>query len=204
MAALINMNPMLTTSPLADGFLVETQGYIQGFDFDDQIARMHLKQGVVSASATAPVYAGMLVTEEINTINQNGPGNIIIPATAMGTGNVNYSGFTVLRQANNMIIATGNSVPLAGSGMSCMYFQAGSGARIMVAVDSSLASSLEGGSTTQQVSWDFTNQALTAYDSTTGALPVKIISFNDNSQTVLVNSGIYSWNPGQMAAIIQI
>ncbi len=204
MAALISMNPMLTTSPLANGFLVETQGYIQGFDFDDQIARMHLKQGVVSSGATAPLYAGVLVSELINTINQNAPGNIIEAATSLGTGNVNYGGFTVLRQANNMIITPGNSVPLAASGMSIMYFQPGSGARIMVAVDSGLAASLEGGSVNQPVSWDFVNQALTTYSSGAGALPVKVISFNSNSQTVLINSGVYSWNPGQTAAIIQI
>lgn len=199
----INFNPALTTSP-QNTFLQSTDGYVQGVYFDDPTTKNWLTSGVVGASVTQPIWGGMAITEEVATVNANALGNTLVLATSA----TNFTGFTVFNQANNMIIAPGNSVQIAAPGMTTNFFGVGSRASIAVAVLASLVTSLEGGAVNQPLFWDPALQQLTV-TGTAGsfALPAttKIRSFNSNSKIVSYNSGTgaVSWTTGN-AAIIQI
>jgi hypothetical protein len=148
--------PYATTNA-AGSFSVQSAGYVQGVFMDDPAARYGLSMGNLSASATGPVWGGMAISEFIPSAGVDGTlGSAIAPATA----SANLSGFSVFNQAYSMVGSPQSPVPLAGStGASVAYFRMGSGARIAVAADPSLVS-LDGGLTTQSVSFDFNNQIL--------------------------------------------
>ena len=83
-----------------------------------------------------------------------------------------------------MIQSPQSRVPLAGSGMQINYYPLGSGARLCLAADPSLASL--GGSTSQSsIAWDFVNNLLVPY---TGAVT---ISSGTYASTLSVSSGTY-------------
>jgi len=199
----ISFDPQLTTSS-SNNFQVSTEGYVQGTTFDDTSSRMWLASGVVASSVTQPVWGGLLVTEDVATVDKNQLGNSLVLASAAG----NVTGMTVFDQASNMIIVPGNSVQTAMSGMTVNYYRFGTNARIAVQVLSSLVASLEGGAINQTLYWDPALFQLTA-SGTSGAfaLPAttKIVSLNSNSKIVSYNSGTgaVSWTTGN-AAIIQI
>ncbi|HET8704809.1 MAG TPA: hypothetical protein VFM46_00795, partial [Pseudomonadales bacterium] len=64
------------------------------------------------------------------------------------------------------------------------FFRLGSGARLAVACDPSLAS-LNGGLITQQVSWDFNNQRLQPYDAATPTVNVTSLTATYSATTGL-------------------
>lgn len=192
----ITFNPQLTTVP-STGFLGTTKGYVQGAFFDDPSSRMYLSAGIIASSVTGVVYGGMALTENVNAANSNQAGNNLTIATAYA----NTTAFCVYNQANNMIITPGNSAQMAVAGMSASYFRLGSGARIAVQCNSTLANSLSSGAVNQQVSWDFTNQILIPFSTT--ALNVKVLSVNTNSKIVTNTSGVLTYSTG-ICAIIQL
>lgn len=199
MAAQISFNPNLTTSP-ANPFQTETTGYVQGAFLYDPSTRMYLLTGMIAASVSGPVFGGMALTENVNAPNSNAGGNTLVPATGYsGTGEV--TAFAVFNQASNMLIVPGNSAQMAVAGMSMSYFRLGSGARIPVQCNATLANALDAGNVLQQVSWDFTNQILIPFSVT--ALPVKVLSTNTNSKIVVNTAGVLSYSTGT-CAIIQI
>ena len=200
----ITFNPMQTLTG-SNSFQLESQGYIQGAFMDDPVGRMWVLPGTVAASVTQPVWGGLAIGENVPALDTgtNGtvPGSIVIPTTADAV-----TGFTVFNRAHNMLITPGNPVPVSSSGMSVAYARLGSTLRIPVSVSSALATTLEGGSITQQVSWDFTLNQLTAFVSGTNTvLPVKVLNVNANSKIVNYDSttGAVTWSYGY-AALIQI
>jgi hypothetical protein len=164
MVATVNFDYM-TTSNAPGTFLVHSTGFVQGVFVDDPTTRNWLKGGVVSVNETIPMYGGLA----INTQTQPSPvaggpvtnqGPIVSRATNVTLGAaLSVTGFTVFNQAYGMISSPQSPVPLAGSNYQIMFFDLGSNARIPVNCASTLAS-LEGGSTGQQVSWDFVGQQL--------------------------------------------
>jgi hypothetical protein len=199
----ISFNPALTTSP-SNTFLQNTEGYVQGNYFDDPSTKNWLTSGVIASSVTQPVWGGLVVTEEVATVNSNAMGNSLVIASSQA----NTTGMTVFNQANNMLLIPGNNVQQAVAGMTINYFRFGSNARIAVSCLASLVASLEGGAINQALYWDPALFQLTA-SGTSGAfqLPAttKIISFNSNSKIVSYDSGTgaLTWTTGS-AAIIQI
>ena len=196
MSALISFNPMLTTSP-QDSFLLDSDGFIQGVELDNQPNRIQLEQGSLLSTSTKPVWGAVQVNQLIPNVNTNALGNPIEIATVQNT----EFAFTVISRAYNMIIIPGNSVPLTLPGMSCMYFPNGKWTRIPVQCSSSLATALEGGLVSQTVYWDFTNQVLT--NTGTTALPCRVKGFNSNSLVVTYNAttGAATWGIGTCALI---
>ncbi|HQT68644.1 MAG TPA: hypothetical protein PLC74_13690 [Acetobacteraceae bacterium] len=197
----ITFNPALTLSP-QNSILLETQGWYQGAVMDDPTSRLQLVSAIVASTVTQPMWGGMAVTESVASIaSNNRQGN---PITIAAT-NAAITAFTVFNQANNAITVPGNSVPIYTAGSNMAIFRLGSNIRIPVQADTGLITALEGGATNQQVSWDFTNQALTTYSSGAGALPVKVLAVNANSRIVSYNSttGLVSWMVGN-AVLIQI
>lgn len=199
----ISFNPALTSAP-QNTFLPHTEGYVQGTYFDDPSTKNWLSSGVIASTVTQPVWGGLVVTENVATVDKNALGNSLTLATAQA----NVTGMTVFNQANNMIIIPGNSVQQAVAGMTINYFRFGSNARIAVPVLASLVATLDTGAINQALYWDPALFQLTA-SGTAGAfqLPVttKILSLNSNSKIVSYNSGTgaLTWTTGN-AAMIQI
>lgn len=196
----IAINPYLTTNP-GGLFDVETNGLTQGFTWDNPSTYMYLEGGRYSSSATAQLVGGMPIVEDVANENSNGLGQTI----SLATSNAAITGFSTFDRNYAAPQVPGSAVPLVYPGGSAMYYRLGRGARLAVQVSAALASALGGGSSIQQVSWNFTTNMLDVYDSATGALPVKIISgVNSNSKIVSYDSTTqtYSWTTGTAVVIM--
>ena len=169
MAANIAFNPLLTTVA-AGTFSTTTDGYIQGVMMDDPAVRYALSGGVLATAETLPMWGGVAIYEDI-------PGAAGAPNYNLGSivgraaNNAAIAGFSVFNQASNWVTSPQSEAPSAGNGMTVPFFRLGSGARIAVACDPSLAS-LEGSATNQQVSWDFNQQRLQPYDASTATITI--------------------------------
>lgn len=170
----ISLQPMLTGNN-AGGFSVQSEGYIQGFALDDPAIRYSLNQGQLASTETLPMWGGVAISESLQA---GSLGNSV----ARATSNAGITGFAVFNQAPNWINTPQSPVPVGTSGMSVPFYRLGSGARIAVACDESL-SSLVGGLTTQQVTWDVYAQRLKAYDAATATVNVTSITatYNNNN-----------------------
>lgn len=176
-------NPLATTNA-ANLFNVTTDGFVQGVYMDSPDTRYKLAGGVLSSSATLPVWSGVGIQELISSTGTNVTGNTIVQSSAQ----TNLSGFSVFNQNGAGLSSPQSPVPVVGTGMQVNFFRLGSGAQIVLAIDPALVS-LDGGLTSQQVSWDYTNQKIVAYDSV-AALPIKILQIQaSNCKTVAYNSG---------------
>lgn len=196
--ATLSFNPMKTIAPGAS-FLTSTHGYMAGSFLDDPSSNMWLASGVLADTITASVYGGTPLQEMVNAPGSNALGNTLNVAAT----NAEITAFAVFNQANNMILVPGNTVQMASGGMTISYMRLGSNARIVVPVSESLIATLDAGATNQQVSWDFTNNALIAYSSTVGALACKVLSVHDNSAVIATDSttGAAEWTTGYVAVI---
>lgn len=175
--ALVSFNPMKVTQP-QDTFKLSANGFIQGAFEDDNTARQLRSQGVIDASVTGVMYGGMAISEKTSNGKAMG-GSILIADTTP-----HITGFSTFDGMYNAIIVPGNEVPKVVAPQSIQYFRFGTNARIAVKCSDSLAAALVNGLINQQVSWDFVNQQLIAYDATPGALPVKIVEVRENSSTI--------------------
>lgn len=156
--------PFATTNK-PNSFSIQSDGYIQGMSMPDPSARNWLCGGNYQAGQTKPIWGGVGISENIAASAQTG--NTIAYATLIA----NLTGFTVFDQARSMVTSPQSPVPLAAPGQTVSYYRFGSNARIPLAIDPSLIS-LSGGLITQQVSWDFNNQRIVAYDAATPTISV--------------------------------
>lgn len=183
MASTISLNPVLVTN--APGtFFVSSDGLIQGTMMDDPVARYALAGGVLASTETLPMWGGVALFEDI-------PGASGAPSDALGSlvgraaSVATIAGFSVFNQASNWITSPQSKAPSAGASMGVPFFRLGSGARIAVACDPSLAS-LEGGATNQNVSWDFNNQRLQPYVASGATEAVTSITWAAGVATVVM------------------
>ena len=196
MSSLVNFNPMLTTFALGS-FNISSDGYTQGTAYDDPASRNYLAGGLLATTETLPMWGGVAIQEIISAATSNGHlGNNISRATA-STG---ITGFSVFDQGHNAITFNGNNVPVQTSGMSVPFYRLGSNARIAVACDPSLVS-LDGGLTTQQVSWDFNNQLLQPYDAATATVSLTSITSSYSATTGLYTFAVVAAAPSLVGAI---
>ena len=166
MANSVSVNPMLTTTALG-GFSTLSNGLVAGVAMDDPAIRNLLQGGSLSSSEVLPMWGGVGVYA--NLVNASGNAEL---GTVVGRGtNLTANaasklvGFSVFNQAHNWVNTPQSNVPTASSGMTVPYYLLGSNARIAVAMDPSLASSLIGGAIDQAVYWDFNAQCLVANNS---------------------------------------
>lgn len=166
------------TSAFSGSFYSTSEGDVQGTFYDDPAARWALSYGYLNPSDTntAPLYGGVLISAQVPTPGVTNPraylGNPLIHATTLTTTTASggASGFCVFNQAYNGVIVPGASnVPLYYSGDSAFWMPFGSGARVTVAADPSLAA-YEGDAVGTQLSWDFNEQRLTEYDASTATI----------------------------------
>lgn len=167
MASTITFNPLITTNGIGS-FNTQSDGYIQGTALNDPSVRNYLAGGVLASTETLPMWGGVGISEIIDnqaTSPINQVGNTIIRATAL-TGASALTGFSTFDQAYGMVNTPQSPVPLVGSYGQVNFYRLGSGARIAVKADPNLVS-MEGAIITANVSWDFVNQQLVPYVSTT-------------------------------------
>lgn len=177
----ISFNPMLVTNG-GGSFNVQSDGFVQGSAMDDPTVRNLLCGGPLAATETLPMWGGVAIFENIPLANLDGSlGNVVGRATSL----TNLLGFSVLNQAHNWISSPQSEVPTAGANMTIPYYRLGSNARIPVACDPALIA-LDGGLTTQQVSWDFASQRLVAYAPSHGTLAISAASWSAGIASVTV------------------
>lgn len=167
MSAQVTINPALTSNA-AGTFNAQSGGLIQGQAYPDPSTRFRLREGILSSLETLPMWGGVGITELVpgaagGPIGALGP--IVRRATAL-TGSLPLTAFSVFDQAYGMINSPQSPVPLIGSGGQVMSYRLGSKARLAVACDPVLLD-LQGGPINADVSWDFGNQQLAPYASTT-------------------------------------
>lgn len=197
----ITLNPGPQTN-FAGTFSVQSDGYIQGVFMDDPAIRNFLAGGTLGTGETLPMWGGVGILESVPN-----PATQAVELGGLITRAADYAhltGFTVFNQNASAIVTPQSGVPLVTNGMGVNFFRLGSGARIAVQCDPTLAAALLGGSIVQQVSWDFTNQKLIAFSVT--ALACKVLNVQvGNSKIVSYNAGtgFANWTNGT-CALIQI
>ena len=165
----IPFNPAATTNA-AGLFVATAHGSYPGVYVEDPATRYSLAGGVLATAETLPMWGGVGISEKIPTSGYSQLGSTISRATAQA----NLSGFSVFNQEGAWLSSPQSPVPLGLTGGQVNFFRFGSNARLWLPIDPALVS-LDGGLTNQQVSWDYANQKIVAYDST-AALPIKILS----------------------------
>ena len=204
MSASISLNPMLTTD--ASGlFQTNSAGYTQGDAQDDPAVKFALCGGVLSTSATAPLWGGIPIKETI-PLAATQPGTDILGSTIIqATSIANSTGICVYNQAFGGITTPQSNAPLFSPGMSVNYYRFGSNARIPLPIDPALVS-LDGSIITTQVGWDFSANRIVAYVSGT-SFPVKILKIStSNNLGVSYNSttGWANWDSSVSLALCLI
>lgn len=166
----INFNPMATTTA-AGSFKITSEGYIQGTALADPATRYALSTGLLGSAETLPMWGGIAITESIPTVGADQLGPTITRATAVA----NVTGFSTSNQAHAWLSWPQSDVPVAQPGMTVPFFRLGSGQRLVVACEPGLAS-LGASAVNTQVSWDFYNQRLEAYNASTATVSLTSIT----------------------------
>lgn len=207
----ISFNPVAVNN-FPGSFSTQSQGYIQGFALaDPAVMPSKLSAGYLASTETLPMWGGLPVSVTVPNPAAT-PALPNIPQLARSTANAvtgagSVGGFSVFDQASAMVQTPSSPVPLSGPLMAVNFFRLGSGARIVVAIDSALVTALAAGGVLEnvQTQWDFTTGALTTYTSGT-ALPVLIERWDSlgNSKTVSYSSPNATWASGTYTAVIII
>lgn len=194
----ININPSKTTNA-AGSFNVQSLGYIQGLALDDPALRNELAGGILDSAESLPMWGGVGIEELIADVTDSGGGGV-----KRAVGYTTLTGFSVFNQNHSAINSPQSPVPLSATGMLVNFYRLGSGMRIPLKIDPALISA-DGSIITTQVSWDFTNQQIVAFDTT--ALNVRILEVAvGNSLTVSYDAGtgFATWSQTGAVAIALI
>lgn len=196
-------NPALTSN-VVGSFKAQSTGYIQGIARPDPAIQNSLAAGILASTETLPMWGGVAIMENIATATSNTGGNIQRADT-----NAHITGFSVYNQNGAALKTPQSTAAVTLSGGQVNFYRLGSGARIAVAIDPTLAATLENGTSLigTQVSWDLTNQKVITYDAGVGALSAKIVAINvGNSKTVSYDAvnNLCTWSETGSVAIIEI
>lgn len=194
MANTVTVNPMLTSNA-AGSFSTQSAGLVQGVYMDSPNARFTLAGGILATNETLPMWGGVGIYANVPALGStstsagNELGTIVGRATTV-TANASKQllGFSTFNQATAWISTPQSPVPTAGGNMTVPYFPLGSGARIAVQCDPSLAASLVGGSIGQLVYWDFNAQVLAPSASSSYSVTSLTWSATNGGQVAVVTS----------------
>lgn len=204
MTASVSINPQLVSNA-AGLFFSTSEGLVAGTIYDDPVARFAIQSGIVSLSASTPIWGGCGIVDNLPLASAE---NLDVGSVlALATSQANLTGFTVFNQSAALIQSAQSPVPYAAAGMFINFVRLGSGARIAVAVSQADAATLAGAASNVALYWDYTNQVLKAAPGGT-AIAAKLLSVDavGNSRTVSYASatGFATWNNTGYCAVIQI
>lgn len=198
----ISFNPNVTTN-ITGGFVLSTEGYVQGVFLDDPSMRTQLEGGQVGPDVSQPLWGGLAVALNVQGVGQNAQGSTVIPSTSAGT----IDGWTLFNQGMAGIITPSSQVPLYAAGASINFARVGSLLRIAVAVESGvILNALADAAANVALYWDPTNLCITNSSSGNYALPAntQLLGLSATSKTVTYSGGNATWNATGPAAIIRI
>lgn len=201
----IAFNPMQTTNNLG-GFSYQSNGLVQGVAMDDPAVRFALAGGTLATDETLPMWGGVGIYAHVPPVASETLGTIVGRADNLTPYAAKQMvGFSVVNQATAWLTTPQSPAPTAAGGMTVPYFLFGSGARIAVDCDATLAAALLNGTIVPEVYWDFTNQQLVATG--TDALPVKVLRVQAGNSKIVVWDNVAltaTYNNSGTAALIQI
>jgi hypothetical protein len=186
----ITLNPNATTN-ISSGFLLQTEGYVQGFAQDDPAMRYQWEGAQVGGSTV--LWGGLAVQVNLQGVDSNMLGPVIIPSTSAATINA----ITIFNQSMNGIITPSSNVPQYAVGSSLNIVRFGSLARVCVAVESTaILNGLADAEANVALYWDTTNLCITTTSGGNYALPstVKLITVSANGKTVYATGGNANWS----------
>ena len=197
MANSVAFNPMLTTTNIG-GFSTQSYGLVQGVMMDDPAVRYALSGGTLATTEAYPMWGGVGIYANVPS-PYSSSSSTAYPDAALGTVvgrattmSANASGkligFSTFNQAVNWINWPQSTVPTGAGGMGVPYLPLGSGARIAVACDPSLAASIAGGAINQALYWDFNAQTLVASASASYNVTSLTWSSTNGGQVAVVTS----------------
>lgn len=194
-------SPYATTG-ISDGFVVSTDGYVQGLFLPDPANRYNLEGGYVASTQTQPLWGGLAVTLAVPAVGENAQGPALVAAASLA----GINGWTLFDQSSAGPISATSNVPLYSAGMSLNFARPGSDLRICVAVESvSILDSLIGAAPNVDLYWDPVNLCITTTSTSNyGPLPVQLEALSVTSKTVSYSSPNANWNYAGAAAIIRI
>jgi len=149
-----------------------------------------LASGILANAETQVMYGGVGIYTDV-------PGGTGAPRANLGPVVGRATNLTTLQAFSTWSYSNvnwpQNPVPVAGTSQQVRYYRLGSGVRMAVACDATLTS-LRGGATTAQVSWDFTNQLLVPY---LGTLTISSGTYNSTTgAVVLTMAATPTFGPG--------
>jgi hypothetical protein len=169
---------------------------MQGMTLDNPSARQFLSGGFLASTETLPMWGGVAISEYLP---QYSTGSTLYPIPALGSSiaratsvasTIPITGFSVFDQVHSAINFPQSPVPLIPTGGMVNFYRLGSGARIKVAADPTVAS-LQGGLISANVSWDFNAQRLQPYvaSGATEAVTSMTWSSTNGGQVAVVMTG---------------
>jgi hypothetical protein len=197
MVATVSISPMLVGSA-SNSFFATSEGYIQGVALDDPSARNTLSGGVALSTLTTPIWGGTGITESLGypPVQTSNPQDNLGQLIGVAATTAAVQGFAVYNQAHNMVTTTQSTAPVSLANMGVNYHRLGSGARIVVKADPTLAS-LEGGTVKPATgySWDCTAQVLQPYQASASTLSITGITVNATTgvATVTLSGALSGW-----------
>ena len=180
----ITFNPMLTTTNIG-GFSASSYGLVQGVQMDDPAVRFALAGGVLNPTEGLPMWGGVGIYADV-AANSGELGPLVGRATTMTQTNAaGLIGFSVFNQAHHWTNWPQSTVPTGGAYQGVPYVPLGSGARLAVQIDPSLAASLLSNSIGQAVYWDFNAQCLVASASASYSVTSLVWSSTNGGQVTV-------------------
>jgi len=208
----VSLDPLATTSA-GNLALTHTDGLIQGQAIENPYTSAALNAGVVYASETYPLYAGLPISLGID-VNGKGP---LVKKSVVGDVAAGIMGFTTSHRAGAMGFKTPSSpVPLYPQGGSVNFYPIGSKAWLVVQIDNTLAATLDGSDfITTPVMWDFTNDKLVAWTNGVDAAnlqltAIRVVSVavagtkNNLAIAYATGTGLATWDDTKSLAIIEV
>lgn len=194
----ISFNPNVTTN-IENGFLGDTEGYVQGFALDDPAMRFQWEGAQVGGDTV--LWGGLAVSLALQGVDNGMQGSAIVPATSLASINA----WTIFNQSMNGLITPSTNVPQFAVGSSLNIVRPGSLARICVAVENTtILDDLASAAPNVDLYWDPTNLCITTSSSGTyGPLPVQLEALSAKAKIVTSPTNL-NWNNAGPAAIIRV
>lgn len=194
--------PAATTNANAGTFADPSSGgLVQGQDYSDPSVDFRLRGGLLNSAETLPMWGGVALYQWVPGVTAGQPIRALGPtvgrATTVTGSTKPIAGFSVFRGNYAWVNEPGSTAPQAAAGQSVNYYPLGSLARIVLACDPALVD-LVGAVTNAALAWDFTNQLLIPFLSST------ISSGTYNSTTgvvVLTFAAAQALSPGDTVTL---